>query len=214
MSLLGRALTVFCIATVLTQLILTGYFLTRGSLSSDTLTRVIALMNGIDISGNRLQQIIQAGEDREQPDFNEILEARKLDSLDMEMQLRSLAKFRDEISQKLAKLKADSENFDDRRAALNADLEEVKKGAQDEGLSEVQRTIQVLPPAQAKQQLKIIYDDDRVDDVVNIVKAMSTEKKAEVLAEFEDEPDILAEILKQIAAGLPTTELIDDFKNN
>ena len=89
MSLLIRVFAGFCIATVLTQMILAGYFVSQGTFNGDTATNVIALLNGIDISGNRLREIMRQSEDREQPDFDEILEARMLESLDMDMRLRS-----------------------------------------------------------------------------------------------------------------------------
>jgi hypothetical protein len=76
MPKIATAFAAFCIATVITQIIMFAYVLSRGDLNGDTGTKIIALLNGIDITGNRLQQIVRQSEDREQPDFDEILEAR------------------------------------------------------------------------------------------------------------------------------------------
>ncbi|TWU50903.1 hypothetical protein Poly51_41960 [Rubripirellula tenax] len=214
-SKLTKAFVVFSIATVITQIILFGYVLSRGHMNGDTLTKVIALINGIDISGNRLQQILRQSEDREQPDFDEILEARKLESYDMEVRLKSQQAFRDELSTKLAELKTERDRFDERLSSFRRELEEIREGAQSKGIQDVQRTLQSLDAAQAKEQLLIMYDDERMDDVVTIIQAMSTEKRKDILAEFvsKDETEKLAEILRRIGEGMPTTGLINKASN-
>ncbi len=213
-SKLVSAFAAFCFATVITQMILFAYFLTRGTVNSDTMTKVVALLNGIDISGNRLQQILRDGEDREQPDFDEILEARKMESLDMDMRLRSQNEFRDELSKMLADFRVERERFDERRAAFDRRLEEIGQGAQEEGLKDLQRILQSLDAVQAKEQLLTMYDDERIDDVVNIIQAMSTEKRKDILAEFvsKDEADKLAEILRRIGDGTTTMSLINQAR--
>ncbi|QDT02745.1 hypothetical protein K227x_11230 [Rubripirellula lacrimiformis] len=206
-----NAFVAFSVATVITQLILFGYILTRGHFSSETVTKVIALVNGIDITGNRLQQILRQSEDREQPDFDEILEARKLEGYDSDIRIQSQQTFRDELSTKLADLRTEQDRFDERRTSFKAELQQIREGSQKKGLQDVQRTLQALDPVQAKEQLLIMYDDERIDDVVTIIQAMSGEKRKDILAEFvsKDETEKLAEILRQIGEGMPTTSLIN-----
>ncbi|MEM1227169.1 MAG: hypothetical protein AAGJ40_15830 [Planctomycetota bacterium] len=212
MKFLLRTFAAVCTATCLTQAILLGYFAIRGSLNLQTGTKVIALLNGIDITGNRLRQIIREGEDREQPDFDEILEARRRESLDIDMRLRSQSEFRDELAQMLADFRLERDRFDERRKSFDMRLDELRLGAQEEGLKEVQQTLQALEANQAKEMLLRMYDDERMDDVVNIIQAMPIDKRSEILAEFAtpDEADKLHEILRRIGDGLPTTTLIDE----
>jgi Rad3-related DNA helicase len=215
-SKLLNAFAAFSVATVITQMILFGYFLTRGTINGDTLTQVVALMNGIDISGNRLQQVLRQSEDREQPDFDDILDARKMESLDMDMRLRSQNEFRDELSKMLADVRIQRERFDERRKSFDERLEEIKQGAQEEGIKELQRILQSLDAVQAKEQLLTMYEDERIDDVVNIVQAMSTDKRKDILAEFvsKDETTKLADILRRISEGTPTTTLINQARSD
>ena len=210
-SRLTAAFAAFCVATVLTQVILTGYFAARGSLKAENLSRLLALLNGIDITGTKLQQMLRASEDREQPDFDEVLEARRRKRYDMDLRLRSQQEFRDELSGMLAELREDRDRFDKRLVSFRQELEQIREGAQREGLHDVQRTLQVLDPVQAKEQLLIMYEDERIDDVVTIIQAMSTDKRKDILAEFvsKDEADKLAEILRRISEGMPTSSLID-----
>ena len=187
-------------------------FVSRGTISGDTLTQVVALLNGIDISGNRLRQIMRQSEDREQPDFDEILEARMMESLDMDMRLRSQKEFRDDLGKMLAEHTEEKDRFDQRLNAFDKRLKELQEGAKDKGLREVQKTIQLLEPEQAKNQLLIIYDDERIDEVVNIVQAMAADKRKDILAEFQtaEEEAKLAEILRRVSEGLTTTALINE----
>ena len=109
--------------------------------------------------------------------------------------------------------------FDERLERLRSrrELEEIReKGQQKKGLQDVQRTLQSLDAAQAKEQLLIMYDDERIDDVVTIVQAMSTDKRKDILAEFvsKDESTKLAEILRRIGEGMPITSLINEASNN
>jgi len=78
-------------------------------------------------------------------------------------------------------------------------------------LQDVQRTLQALDAVQAKEQILIMFDDERIDDVVTIVQAMPSEKRKDILAEFvsKDEADKLADILRRIGEGMPTTSLIN-----
>jgi len=214
-SKLIGAFAAISVATVLTQIILMGYFLVRGSVNGDTMTQVVALLNGIDITGNRLQQILRNAEDREQPDFDDILHARKMESYDMDIRLRSQKEYREQLSELLAELKDQGELLDERVTAFRREMDEIYEGAEKAGIRDVQRTIASLDPAQAKDQLLIMFDEGRVDDVVTIVKAMSVEKRSNILSEFvgsKDEAEKLAEILRRIGEGMPTTTLIDETR--
>jgi hypothetical protein len=211
-----HAVAGLCVATVITQIVLFTYFATRGTVNGETLTKVVGLINGIDITGKRLQQILQQSEASEQPDFEQILDARKLQSLDMDLRMRSQNEMREQIRNLLAELTVRSERFDERRLAFDRRLERIGQAAQQEGLAELQRILQSLDAPQAKQQLVTMYDDERIDDVVIIVQAMTSEKRREILAEFvsADESEKLAEILRRIGEGRPTTSLVNELRDD
>ncbi|MEO9595669.1 hypothetical protein [Rhodopirellula bahusiensis] len=215
MRFLMRSVAMISTATCFTMIILLGYFASRGTLNVATLTKVIALFNGIDITGNQLRQIMQEGEDREQPDFDEILDARRRDGLDSDIKMRSQKEAANDIALQMAELKLQRERFDERRTSFDRSLEEIRKGAQDEGLQEVQRTLQALEAEQAKEQLLRMYDDEEIGDVVSIIQAMPIDKRKDILAEFAtpEEMDKLYEILRRIGGGMPTTGLIDEARD-
>ena len=207
-----RGLAAFCVATILTQVILLSYFLIRGTLNRNSAIQLIALVNGIDVSGMRLQEIYRQSENYEQPSYAEVLAQRQMNSLDMDIRLRSQQQFRDELSVMLADLRTDQDRFSDRLLAFRKELKELTDESQDNGLQDVQRTLQSLDPEQAKEQLLIMYDDKRIDDVVTILQAMSTDARRDILAEFTtpNDVDILADVLRRISEGMPVSSLIKE----
>lgn len=211
MPLALKLLAGACMGTVLTQMIIVGVCLARGTLNVDTATKMIGLLNGIDITGNQLQLALRQAESVEQPDFDEILHARAREGLDMDLRLRSQSQYHEELQAMLAQLQEQRDRFDRRRDAFALELEALRKGAEGDGMREVQRTLQALPAEQAKDQLLRIYDDGRIDDVVNIVQAMGLDKRKDILAEFVTEPDAdkLHELLRRISEGEPTRSLIE-----
>lgn len=216
MSNIFRGIAAFCVATVLTQVILLSYFLIQGTMNRKTAVQLIALVNGIDVTGNRLQEFLRRSEEYEQPSFEEILDERKMKSLDMDVRLRSQQEFRDELSIMLADLRTDQDRFSNRLLAFRTELKELKQEAEESGIQEVQRTIQGLEPEQAKEQLLIMYDDKRIDDVVTILQAMSTDARKDILAEFTTpaDVDILADVLRRIGEGMPVSSLINETNDN
>ncbi len=215
MNLLLRAFGAFCIGTIITQMIMMGYFAWRGTLSGDSLTKVIALVNGIDITGDRLVSILNKTNVSEQPTFQEILASRRMASLDMDLRIRSQSVADDELTELFANFRESEGRFDQRREAFDRKLEEDYQGAVQAGLKDVQRTLQSLAADQAKDQLMKIYDDEKIDDVVNIIQGIPVDKRKEILAEFTtpDEAEKLHQILQRIGEGLPTTQLIDKARS-
>jgi hypothetical protein len=211
-----RVVAAACIGTVLTQFILLGYFAVRGTLDTATMTKVVALLNGIDITGERLRQVFQKADEPEQPDFDEVLRARSLASTEMDLRLRSQRYYEDELTRMLDELKRSESRFDQRREAFERKLEDTQRNAQDAGLKELQRTLQALPPEQAKDQLLKFYNDQRIDDVVNIIQGIPLEVRKEIMQEFVDpaEAEKLHEVLRRIGEGQPVTSFIDQARND
>ncbi|MEM9646815.1 MAG: hypothetical protein AAF989_17625, partial [Planctomycetota bacterium] len=128
-----RAFSYFSVGTVITLMILLVYFAIAGQANYETGVKVVALLNGIDISGNRLQKVIRDAEDREQPDFEEILEARRREGMNMDLRLRSQREARDDLSEKVAYLVEETGVLDNRLKAFNDEVERVQAGAEKEG---------------------------------------------------------------------------------
>jgi flagellar motility protein MotE (MotC chaperone) len=201
----------FCVATVLTQLIVTTVYAVRGTLTMDSATQMIGLLNGIALSAQRIRAAIDSAESTEQPSYEEVLEQRAAKGLDMDLRLASQAKYREELEVMLADLREERGRFDRRREDFQAELKRIKEGAEKDGMRELQKTLQAMDSEQAKEQLVRMHDDGRIDDIVNIIQATALDKRTDILAEFvsEKEAELLEEILRRIGQGEPMATVID-----
>jgi len=214
MGMMIRLFAAFCVATVLTQLIMLGYFAVRGTLNGDTVTKGVALVNGIDITGEKLRQVLQKSELKEQPNYEEVLRQRTLEGTEMELRLRSQQAYENELTRLLEELKAAEARFNVRREAFDRKLEDVQRNAEDAGIKELQRTLQSLPVEQAKVQLLKFYDAGQIDDVVNIIQGIPLDIRKDIMAEFiePEEAEKLHDILRRIGDGQPLSSFIDEAK--
>lgn len=205
----------FCVATVITQLLVMGVLAGKGNLNGDSMIKIVALANGIDITGDRLRQIMSDAETSEAPSFEEVLQQRAQKGIDMELRLKAQANYYEQIQGMLRDLQERERRFDERYNSFNKMLDDYEKGIQDEGLLAVQRTLETLPPEQAKTQLLMVYEGGEIDTVVNIVQAMSPDKRKKILEEFRepDEAKKLHEILTRIAEGEPRKTLINNARD-
>lgn len=211
MNAMGRLIMWFCVATVLAQATILGLAVAKGNLRSDHITQIIALLNGIDITGQRLHNVWSKAKEVPVPTREEIITARA--SLAKELDDRAMALQRERVllDEKGKELAAEKKLFDDRRLAFKMELDELSKGLQNTSLGEVQRTLEALPPDQAKDQLLRMWKNGQNKDVVSILKGMPIDKRKKVMSEFEveDERLLLSEMLEMFLDGEPTASLIE-----
>lgn len=214
--MMWKAISSLCVATVITQMVISTFLMARGSLNKDSVTQLVALAHGIDITGDRLRAIMQESQTTEIPSFTEVLENRTAKGLDAELRLQNQSNFYDQLQFQLKNLREREDRFDVRRDAFNTRLDELEKGVRDEGLQELKRTLEVLDANQAKSQLLFLITDGEIDTVVNIVQAMSPDKRKKIFGEFTspDEQAKLAEILRRIGLGEPKKSLIENARKD
>lgn len=212
--MMWKVASILCVATVLTQLLIAGVLAARGNLNGDSVTKMVALSHGIDITGNRLQAMLDRAQNATTPSYNEILQKRYEESLDAELRLQNQSNFSEQLQVQLRDLRIREERFDARRDAFNAKLAEMEAGIRDEGLQQLKKTLEVLEPNIAKSQLSLLYDDGEIDTVVNIIQAMAADKRKKIIGEFTspEDQEKLAEILRRIGQGEPKKSLIDEAK--
>jgi predicted RNase H-like nuclease (RuvC/YqgF family) len=213
--MIWKLISGFCVATVLTQALIVVVLATRGNFDGDSAVKMVALANGIDITGNRLQKMLDNSRNQELPSYEEVLEKRAEEGLDMELRLKAQENYYEQLQVMLRDLQDKEQRFDTRRNSFNEKLDEMEKGIRDEGMRELQRTLEVLDPAKAKTQLLMMFDEGEMDKIVNIVQAMSPEKRKRIFNEFEDpdEEKKMGEILRRIGEGEPKKSIIEQARN-
>ena len=215
MKMLLRLFGAFCVATILAQCIVLGLSAYRGNLNGDTILQGFALLNGIDITGKRLEDAIRNGREAPIPSYEDVTKERAQKSLNLDMRERSIKLAKDQLEAKHRELQLEITNFDSRKDAFYSKLDELNKGIEDSSLKDVRRTLESLPPEQSKDQLLKLIKDGQMTDVVAIVKGMPADKSKKILGEFleTEESEKLHEILRELRKGEPTKSLIDQARN-
>jgi hypothetical protein len=212
MRIIGTTIIWFCVATVLAQLAILAMGFWKGNLTQDHVTQTVALLNGIDISGQRLQKAIAQGKEVPVPSREEVVNARAAKIKELDDRSMALQRERSQLDELRKTLETEKKLFDDRRLAFESKLNDLSKGLQDTSLGEVQRTLEALPPDQSKDQLLRMWKNGQNKDVVSILKGMPIDKRKKVMGEFEGEEQrlVLNEMLSMFLDGEPTASLIEE----
>jgi len=208
----------FCAATVIAQGCILGLSFFRGNLTNKSMVQIIALMNGIDIPGERLKNAISAGQDVPVPTRDEILNAKIESNLNYKSREESMKRWQGQLQTEQARLELEGIKLAQLRKEHDALVSQFKSGRLSQSLKDVQDVLEIVPPEQAKAQLLKMIEDKAMDDVVAIIKAMAEDKRKKILAEFtgDGDSDKLKEILKElrIVEPKPVSTRVGDATNN
>lgn len=202
----------FCVATVLAQMIVVGMVAANGNLRSETVYKGLALLNGIDITGDELKKVLDDYKSTPNPKYEDVENERARLDKNLVMRESAIRRATRELETLQAKLQTDAASFDRRTKEFYEVLDMQEKNLLDEGLRNVQVTLEMLSADQAKEQLLRMHKIDRLDDVVAILKGMTPDSRKKILGEFTDtakkEPDVLHEIMMRMRAGEPGLSVI------
>jgi hypothetical protein len=215
MRMLLNFFLAFCVATVLAQGIIVGLSAARGNIRSETIFKGIALLNGIDITGDQLQRMLDEAREMPLPTYEEVRSARARENLTIELRERSIKQMSDQMVEMRLELETKIADFDLRKEEFYKMLEQKEKNLLDESLKDVQRTLEVLPAEQSKEQIKKLIEAKQLDDVVTIFKEMPLDKRKKIMGEFtsQEEIDILHRILMRTRTGEPASSLIREARS-
>lgn len=215
MRFLLRLFSAFCVASIIAQLIILALVAARGNLHRETMTKAIALFNGIDISGVQLRKALDTVRTAPVPTYDDVLAQRAQQNLNLEMRERSIQRYVQQLEAMQSDLKKEQADFDRRKEAFYDLLDQMAKQAKEGNLGEIQRTLEALPPEQAKTLLIKMLDADQMSDVVAIIQGMALDKRKKILGEFTSEKELtqLYEVLNQLRLGEPTASVIDEARN-
>ena len=215
MRMLLKLFIAFCVATVLAQGIILALAGARGNLTRETTLKAIALLNGVDISGDRLQKMLTDAAEKPNPTYEDVEAERARQNKNIDMRERSIETAKEQISEMLSEFREERADFDRRKDEFYSLLDTTEQNLLNESLKEVQRTLESLSPEQAKDQLKKFLEAGQMEDVVAIVKGMPLDKRKKILGEFigEEEIDQLNEILTTLRQGEPKASLIQKARS-
>ncbi len=217
-KLLATAAICVCVATVLAQAAGVTYLWSQGSLERDKLLRLFAVLHGIDTAKTGAAgTTIDPNLDQQQVAYDEIIRARAAKSLDFDLRESAVEKGLSDLRSLQAQLIRERTQYEQMKKSFETRLADLEQAATGEAIQEVQRTLEAMQPKQAKDQILMMLEEDRLrndnaamDAVVAILKSMTLDKRKKIIGEFknDDEAEQLHEILRQIRLGEPDVSLI------
>lgn len=214
-SLLSSAFLYFCVATIIAQAVALASLWSKGALDRSRVYRVLAALHGVDVVTMQAQLNAQVKDvQKEQASFAERAEIQTLESLDLDLRETAIDKGLLDLRNLQTTVQVDQAEFRDQRQAYDTKLKDLAAQEQASAMKQLQRTIEAMRPAQAKEQLVKMLEDKAMGDVVTLVKNMSMDKQKKIIAEFKEgaDADQLYEILKNIRAGEPVVSQIQDAR--
>lgn len=217
LNLIGAAFVYFCVATLLAQGVGVGVLWWRGTLSQDSVYRILAVLQGVDIDAIRdeLEKKRQPQDDP-QVSYEAIVKARLAKSLTLNVRQQAITAGLADLLALQSEVRTERQRLDDTLAGFEQQLLRMQQEATDSALQEVQRTLEAIQPVQAKEQILMMLDENGgeqgMNDVVAMIRAMPLDKRKKILGEFKTQVEVerLHEILQRLREGEPEISLIRD----
>jgi hypothetical protein len=205
-QLLSTAFVVGCVATVTAQLAGVGVAWSHGTLTQDKIQRYAGVIYGLDpldLASPKLDTPRQP----EPETREEILADRVMRTPQLRERAAMIAQSADDIRGVTLTLKRNREKYVAARDGFESLLDQLETETETSALRELQITLEVVAPKQAKEILRSMLSTPPIDpadnvmrDVVGIIKRLPDNKLRKILAEFktEDERKLLHRILFEI----------------
>ena len=219
--LLGALGIAFCIGTTISLVVVGAMLWTKGVLGRDRLMGLVAALNGIETRRDAAPAEGAEKPNGEQVSFDEVMKRRLLASLDLDLRESAVDKSLGDLRNLESQIKSENLRLDQWKVSFDKRLQELETKAADTALLEIQQTLEVMNPKQAKDQIVRVLEepplndtDQPLHDVVTILKTMPLDKRKKILTEFKTPKEIetLAVILREIRLGMPDAELIRDTR--
>jgi hypothetical protein len=211
----------FCIGTVLAEAVLVSMLWWKGAFADSRVLAMAAALHGIYPDTGGANGAVAADPNPEQMSVTDLSQRRMLSSLDLDLRENTLDKSLSDLRNLEEKIRTEDERLSLWKKSYDFRLQELESTRLATSLLEVQKTLEAIQPKQAKEQILKMLDDSpdghneqAMQDIVKILKAMPLDKRRKILGEFksEDEATTLAEILKEIRLGAPEVDLIRDTR--
>ncbi len=202
----------FVVGTLIAQTMIFAYVWKSWDMDDDKITQMMAIARGKEMVAVTRDELRRQEEIApEQPSFEEIVEARAVINRNMELREQALDKDVAQLRFEQSKQTGEFASFKERRDTFEKKLTELKEFQESDGLQENIVMLQNMKPKQAKEQLKRIYDDGQIDQVVMLVAGMEEMKRKKITGQFvtPEENKILADILRRIRLGSPVALLAE-----
>lgn len=205
-GLLGSALALLCAATVASQATGLAWAWSSGALARDKVVRYAGILYGLDPLD--LEPAQDKSEERQEPRTrDEIIADRVRNTPLLVERAATLKQTTEDLRSVTLMLRRSREKYMTARDGFESLLTQLEKETEDRSLRDLQITLEIIAPKQAKDILSEMLNapnsdptDNVMGDVVSVLRTLPDDKLKKVLGEFKsaEEQQLLHEILIQI----------------
>jgi hypothetical protein len=190
-GLLMALIAYFCVATVITLALISGYLWHTDQLTEEKMFRLVALLQDVD-----LQQLAEAqhktGDDvpPEEPSLSDMLHHQHIQDRNFEVKQLALQRGRQEYDHRLQLLKEQTDRYDRLATEWQSRLKKQEELTTQENLAKVVAQIEQLRADNGKAMLLRWIDEGRMDDAILLMSKMSENKLGKILKTFQTEEEL------------------------
>ncbi len=198
--------SVFCVATIISQIIGFSYLWYQGHLNPDSIHDVRMIL-----TGQSLDDFVLVEEETTLPSREEVSLNRAMRILELSSREDEIEMLKSSITQSSDSLKEDRLAFEQAKKQFEEDLVKLKEESQTSATKKTQSVLAAMTPGDAVQYLMEVSTKEDID----LLKGMDGKFIAKMLKEFLAAPDPLVikrgkEIFKEISQDEPFRGLTDD----
>ena len=217
---IGAAFGLFSMATLLAEAGLLAVLHERGFLKMQTVQNLLIVAYDVPVRDihDAMTAKVQPVK-KEMVSFAEVQEARMLTLLDLDLRQMSSDKGLMDMRELGMLLDQETGRYSVVKNEFDQEWANLRKGASDTALRNLQHQIESLQPKAAKEQLLQILDspdlppDTALNHVVTIFKNMAVDKRKKIVEEFKTaDSQRLQDILRQIRLGMPEVNVLQDTR--
>ena len=202
----------FCVATMVTLGAGVGYLCSTGVLDSAKVTKILAVVQGIDSSDHKTDDANKPKDDNhEQMSYEERRQLRALDARQLEMREQALRGGLAQAQFERKQLEEERDRYALLQNEYKDQLASLRNSALSAGRENVRLIWENIRPKQAKEQILLMIAADETNEVVAILSAMPIGKRAKIISEFKDPDDVkkMDDILRRVRTAAAEVSVID-----
>ncbi|QDV17011.1 hypothetical protein Pan153_16450 [Gimesia panareensis] len=202
---LAVIVSVFCVATIISELLGLGFLWFRGHLNADAVKDIRLI-----VTGQSLDDVQLTEDETVLPSRDEVTEKRAMRILELVAREDEIDMLKSSITQSSDSLKQDRLAFEEVKLKFEEELLQLKEQSQSVATKKTQTVLTALPAVDAVQYLMQLS----VEENIQLIKGMDGKFIAKLLKEFLVAPDPLIikrgkEIFKEISQDEPFRSFAD-----
>lgn len=212
LGLVSAGVMYFCLATVISQVLILGYLASRGGLQGENVNHILALAQGAKIADLAPPSVEVEETNRDEKSLDEMASQRALVLRDMELREQALRRGLDTLEAGRQRLVNERREYITERREFEDSLAQTRQGTTEEGQNNVRGIISNMKPKQAKELLMTMLEQGEMDEVVQLLGQMPANKRKKIVDEFKapGEVEKVNEILRQMRRGGAEAQLLEE----